>query len=248
VTPLLKAELLKLRTTRTFVALTSVAIGLSLVVGLLFSIFANPTEETVVRDVFLSDTSSLFIMILGLVGITGEWRHRTITSSVLAAPDRVRFLLAKTFAFAAAGALLSLLITISIDIVGYLSLTIQEEPTPSIGDLVDLLWRNMLIAALLGAFGVGLGAVIRNQVVAIVGLLVWAIAVEPALIGLVPEVGRFAPISGVPTSLLGFSAVELDLPDDFDLFGFGLGLLLMLAWIAIMFIPGALLLKRRDLD
>ena len=51
-------------------------------------------------DVFTSDTSSLFILILAIVGITGEWRHRTITSSLLAAPDRVRFLAAKTLAFA----------------------------------------------------------------------------------------------------------------------------------------------------
>ena len=51
-------------------------------------------------------------MILAIVGITGEWRHRTITSSLLAAPDRIRFLAAKTLAFAAAGAVLSLSISI----------------------------------------------------------------------------------------------------------------------------------------
>ena len=54
-------------------------------------------------EVFASDTSSLFILMLAIVGITGEWRHRTITSSLLAAPDRLRFLAAKTLAFAAAG-------------------------------------------------------------------------------------------------------------------------------------------------
>ena len=47
--------------------------------------------------------SSLFILLLGVMGIAGEWRHRTITSSLLAAPDRLRFLAAKTLAFAAAG-------------------------------------------------------------------------------------------------------------------------------------------------
>ena len=244
---LLQAELLKLRTTRTFVALTSVAISISLLISLAFSIFTDPTEETVLTDVFLSDTSSLFIMILAVVGITGEWRHRTITSSLLAAPDRPRFLTAKTLAFAAAGALLSLLITISVSIVGLLSLTLQDGPTPSIGDLIDLLWRNMLIAALLGAFGVGLGAVIRNQVVAIVGLLVWSFAVEPLLFGLVPEVGRFGPINGLPTALLGFSEETLDLPEGFELLSFGGALGLLLVWIGVAFAIGAALLQRRDL-
>ena len=69
-------------------------------------------------DVFTSDTSGLFILILAIVGISGEWRHRTITSSLLAAPDRLRFLAAKTLAFAAAGLVLSLLISLSIAIVG----------------------------------------------------------------------------------------------------------------------------------
>jgi ABC-2 type transport system permease protein len=247
VTALLSAELLKLRTTRTFVALTSVAITISLLVSLGFAIFTDPTEESVLTDVFLSDTSSLFIMILAVVGITGEWRHRTITSSLLAAPDRLRFLTAKTLAFAAAGALLSLLITISISIVGLLVLTLLDDPTPSIGDLLDLLWRNVLIAALLGAFGVGIGAVVRNQIVAIVGLLVWAFAVEPLLFGLVPEVGRLAPINGLPTALLGFDEEALDLPEEFELLSFGGALGLLLIWIAVAFAIGAWLLRRRDL-
>jgi hypothetical protein len=44
------------------------------------------TERDVLRDICNSDTSGLFILILALIGITGEWRHRTITSSLLAAP------------------------------------------------------------------------------------------------------------------------------------------------------------------
>ena len=79
-------------------------------------------------DVFSSDTSSLFIMILAVVGITGEWRHHTITSSLLAAPDRLRFLAAKTIAFAAAGLVLSLLISIAITIVG---LADPHHPRPA---------------------------------------------------------------------------------------------------------------------
>ena len=83
---LLRSELIKLRTTRTFYALAGVTIGLAIVFVTLSAILNEPTEETVINDVFLSDPSSLFILILAIVGITGEWRHRTITSSLLAAP------------------------------------------------------------------------------------------------------------------------------------------------------------------
>ena len=55
---------------------------------MLVSLLTEPTQDEVLTDVFTADTSSLFILILAIVGITGEWRHRTITSSLLAAPDR----------------------------------------------------------------------------------------------------------------------------------------------------------------
>ena len=48
-----------------------------------------------VVDIFANDFSSAFILILAVIGITGEWRHRTITGALLAAPDRLRFLAAK---------------------------------------------------------------------------------------------------------------------------------------------------------
>ena len=88
-TALLRAELVKLRTTRTFVALVGTALALSLlVVGLTTALSDNLTEEDV-RDLFTADFSSLFISLLGVMGMAGEWRHKTITSTVLAAPDRL---------------------------------------------------------------------------------------------------------------------------------------------------------------
>ena len=165
---LLRAELIKLRTTRTFLALAGVAVGTSLLLALLVSLLTQPTEDSVLNDVFTSDTSGLFILILAVVGITGEWRHRTITSSLLAAPDRLRFLAAKTVAFAAAGLALSLLISVAVAITGIVVLSARDLPTPELGELAEQIGRNAIVAMLLGALGVGLGALVRNQVVAIV--------------------------------------------------------------------------------
>src|SRR3954454_19781669 len=167
-TRLLSAELIKLRTTRTFYALAGVAIGISLLITILSASISEPSKDTVLSDVFQNDTSSLFIMMLAIVGITGEWRHRTITSSLLAAPDRIRFLAAKALAFAAAGALLSLAISIAVAIAGYAILGARDLPTPPLGDVIEQFIRNAGVAALLGAFGVGVGSLIRNQPTAIV--------------------------------------------------------------------------------
>lgn len=240
---LLKAELVKLRTTRTFLALVLTAVGLSLLVAILFATLSEPTAGSVIDDVFASDFSALFILVLGVIGVAGEWRHRTITSSLLAAPDRLRFLVAKTIAYAVAGAALSLVITVAVAIAGFVILTARDLPTPDLSDFADFVWRNLVIAALLGAFGVGVGVLVRNQPIAIVGIIVAAFVVEPALLGLVPEVGRFGPLVGAPSGIqgtdVGFEDVALLAP--------GLGVLVMLAWVAVTVGLGALLLRSRDL-
>jgi ABC-2 type transport system permease protein len=247
-TALLRAELIKLRTTRTFVAITAIAVAISLILVTLVSLLTEPTEDSVLADVFYSDTSGFFILILALVGITGEWRHRTITSSLLAAPDRLRFLAAKTFAFAAAGAVMSLVIMTAIVALGLALLTVRDLPVPDAGALLELVGRNALIAALLGAFGVAIGALVRNQVVAVVAVLVLLVVVEPTLISLVPEVGRFGPFTGLPTALSGIAPEDAGLGDEVVLLAPGIAGLLMLAWIGVVFAIGAFLLRRRDLQ
>jgi hypothetical protein len=247
-TALLRAELLKLRTTRTFLALTAAAVGTSLLITVLVAVLTEPSEEEVLTDVFTSDTSSLFITILAVIGITGEWRHHTITSALLAAPDRLRFLSAKTVAFAAAGLVLSVLISISITVVGLIILTVRDLPTPEAGELIEQIARNAVVAALLGAFGVGIGALVRNQVVAVVGLLVLGFAVDPLVAALLPEIGRFSPFSALPIGIQEIPPDNAGLPEDIDVLSPGLAVLAMFAWIAAAFAPGAALLIRRDLD
>jgi ABC-2 type transport system permease protein len=247
-TALLHAELIKLRTTRTFVAVTAIAVGISVLIATLVALLTEPTEESVLIDVFASDTSGFFILVLAIVGITGEWRHRTITSSLLAAPDRLRFLGAKALAFAAAGVLLSLLISIAVAIVGFVILTVRDLPTPDAAELVELWARNASVAALLASFGVGIGALVRNQVVAVVGMLVFSFVVEGTLISLVPEVARFGPFSALPAAVAGIPAEDAQLGDEIDLLAPGLAALALLAWISAAFAAGAALLRRRDLQ
>jgi len=239
---LLRAELLKLRTTRTFVALVGAALLLSLVTVVLVVLLNDSFSENEAREIFTSDFTPLFILVLGIMGLAGEWRHRTITGTILAAPDRIRLLTAKVLAYAAAGALLSLIVTVAIMAVGSLLLSIEDKTTVGISDLADVLWRNLLIAALLGALGVCVGGLLRNQIVAIVGVLVMAFVVEPTLYGLAPEVGKYGPISNAPNGILGFIPFSDDKPLDE-----AVAILVMLAWIGVLFALTAQTLRRRDL-
>jgi ABC-2 type transport system permease protein len=247
VSRLLHAELIKLRTTRTFYALAGTAIGISLLITVLSASIDEPSKDSVLTDVFQNDASTLFIMILAIVGITGEWRHRTITSSLLAAPDRIRFLAAKTLAFAAAGALLSLAVSISIGIVGYAILQARDLPTPAIGDLLELFGRNAGVAALLGAFGVGVGSLIRNQPTAIVAVLIFSFVIDPLLAAFAPGIDRFSPVGALPSAIQGIDPDDVGSPD-VDFFALVPAVALMLAWIGALFAGGGALLRARDVE
>jgi ABC-2 type transport system permease protein len=244
---LLRAELIKLRTTRTFYALAGVAIGLSLLVTVLTASIGDTTQDNVLNDVFQNDLSTLFIMILAIVGITGEWRHRTITSSLLAAPDRVRFLAAKTLAFAAAGALLSVAISIAAAIVGYAILGARDQPTPPLGDVIELMGRNAGVAALLGGFGVGVGSLLRNQPVAIVGILIMAFVVDSLLGQFAPGVEVFSPTGALPSAIQGIDPGDVGM-DKVDFLAVVPALGVMLLWIGALFGAGAALLISRDVE
>jgi ABC-2 type transport system permease protein len=246
-TTLLRSEFIKLRTTRTFVALTAVAGGLSLLVTVLTGVLSDPQPEDVVVDIFANDFSSAFILILAVIGITGEWRHRTVTGALLAAPDRLRFLAAKTVAFAGAGVVLSLLITAAVTVVGLVVVGVRDLPGPDAGELADYVARSAGLAALAGAFGVALGALVRNQVAAIVGVLVAMFVVEPMVLAVVPEVGRFGPFVALPTAASGIdpSAVGLE---EAGLLVPELAPLMLLGWIALAFAAGYAVLRARDVE
>ena len=241
---LLRAELIKLRTTRTFVVLTAATLAISLLVVVLTTTIQDEWTEDDARDLFTSDFTGLFILLLGVMGMAGEWRHRTITSTVLAAPRRLRLLSAKTISYAVAGIAISLIVTVTIMAIGTLILSARDLPTAGLGDLADVLWRNLVVAAYLGAFGVCIGGLIRNQIVAIVGLLLLMFAIEPAVLGLAPEVGKFGPTLAAPNGFIGLE----------DVFGEGdeqltpaVALLVMIGWVGLAFAAAAARLERRDL-
>ena len=240
--PLLHAELLKLRTTRTFLALTAAALALSLLVVVLAASLSNEMSDDEARDLFAADFTGLFILLLGVMGMAGEWRHRTITSSILAAPKRWRFLVAKTLAYAAAGALISIIVSVTIRAVGVPILTSRDLAAVDAGELADVLWRNLAVAPFMGALGVTVGGLVRNQIVAIVGLLALSFVVEPLLLGLVPEYGRLGPTSGAPNAIINVEAFG----ENEDQLSTTEGVGVMLAWVGLTFAAAGVLFERRD--
>jgi ABC-2 type transport system permease protein len=234
---LLHAELLKLRTTRTFAAVVGTAAALSLVLVALGAILGAEKDP---HALFTNTSITYIIVLLGAIGMTGEWRHRTITGTVLAAPNRLRLLAAKALSYSVAGVVLSLLVTVATMVVGTLILEARGEATLGAGGLADVLWRNLAVAALLGPLGVCVGALVRNQVVTVVGLVALAAVLEPAVTQVAPDVGRFGPMSGAPGGIIGG-------PDSGGLLVPGLALAVLIVWTGVAFAVAAWRLQSRDL-
>ena len=144
-------------------------------------------------------------LLLGILGMTGEFRHQTVTQTFLVTPDRGRVVAAKLVAYPLAGIALALttLATTAIVAVGWLAAKgITPSVSPSVFDarLGPLQWFGvvgvtLLAAGLCGLVGVGVGALVRNQVAALVGTLVWVAVVEGLLLSLLhaPSLGKWLP-------------------------------------------------------
>jgi len=234
-TALLQAELLKLRTTRTFAVVVGSAAALSLVLVVLGTVLGKQTDP---HALFTNSAITYMIALLGAIAMTGEWRHRTITGSVLAAPNRLRLLAAKAMSYSTAGVALSIVVTLPTIIVGELVLAGRGEATLGASGIADVLWRNVAVAALLGPLGVCVGALVRNQIVTVVGLVIVAAVLEPAVFQAVPDVGRFLPLSGAPSGVLGGTD---------GLLAPGPALAVLVAWCLAAFGAAAVNLRRRDL-
>jgi len=198
----LRAELLKQRSTTTSRGLLAGALGLVLFAVLLHGLglpaeaLGGTSEQLMVlgRGEFLG---AMFAALLGAISITGEVRHGTIRPTFLVTPRRGRVVAAKVWASALVGGGLGLAASVLAAGAGTAALRVRGiDVQLDGGDYALLLAGGAAAAALWAAIGVGLGAVVRDQVPTVVGICAWLLFVEGLLVGDVAdvsEVGRFAP-------------------------------------------------------
>lgn len=207
----------------------------------------NPPLATAAgqRTLFgIAGSSGVFVLILGIIAITGEFRHQTVTPTFLATPHRGRVVVSKLLTYAIAGvgygiAVVLLAIAIAVPWLSAkgidLSLTGNGIPGTLAGVVAGVAVYSLL--------GVGVGALVRNQIAAVVGALVYLFVVEGFVSALptVRDYYKFFP-GGANTALVGAQQPNVELLEPWQ------GGLLLVAYGVVFATAGTWIAIRRDVS
>lgn len=216
-TAALVAEYRKLVSTRLWwILLIALAAYLAFIGGVLaFSIVFAPDDQSGGIALAGEDAAAsiygltnaigyVFPLVIGSLAVTTEFRHQTITESLLVEPRRGVFLGAKLLATLPLGLLYGVVATVAVVatsaplLAGWGDGAYLTDP-----DVVEVLLLGVVVTALWAMIGVAFGCVVTNQVAAIVVILAFTQFVEPiARVAL----GSFDALDGIAKFLPGAAA------------------------------------------
>jgi ABC-2 type transport system permease protein len=236
---LIRGELIKVRTTRTALGFATAALLLVLAVVLITILAGDPQGAQEKRDA-LNVAAALFVPLLlfGIVGATGEFRHRTLAPAVLIQPNRAKLTAARLIAYMLTAAVVGAVMVVVAFVVGLPLLAGQPGSDLESSDLVTVAGGALIVAVLCAAVGVGIGVVVKNQVAGVVGILLWLFIIDPLL----PLIDDWL----VKTSLIGASATVGGA--EADEVSWAGGVLVLGIWAAVWMTAGLLVDRRRDVD
>ncbi|HET7736685.1 MAG TPA: hypothetical protein VFK52_11955 [Nocardioidaceae bacterium] len=257
---LVASELLKVRSTRLWWGLLLGVVFMSAVQAGVTAGFAGADlgagqgtapgldEPETIRSVYATAAFAgayVLALVLGITGMTGEYRYQTATPTFLASPRRSRVVLAKSAAQLVFGLLYGVVALATALLVGTAVIAIRGH---DLGYGTPGLWRAAALAVLAvglwAMIGMGIGTLIRNQVAAImVGVFV-TFLLEPLLsLGLdALELGRVA--QWLPTN--ASSALTSPSETTIELLDWWAGGLVMAGYAVLFAALGVLLSVRRD--
>jgi ABC-type transport system involved in multi-copper enzyme maturation permease subunit len=192
----------------------------------------------------------IFPAVLGAMVVTSEFRHRTITMTLLAEPRRTLVLGSKLTAVLPFAVVVALAGVLGAVLGGATTLAVLGEPTfladPAMQRTIAL---SVVALVIWGLVGVGFGSVLTNQVAVIVVLLVFTQFVEPLLRLLLAQfeatemVSKFLPGAAgeaIAGSSLYVSSGLADLLSPWQ------GALVLLGYAVVFTVIGRLTTFRRD--
>ena len=185
----------------------------------------------------------VFALLLGVLIITVEFRHKTVTTSFLTTPHRTRFVLGKIVLAALAGVVLAIIVLAGTLLGGGITLAAKGGSFAALAHQVGAVAPGMiLVYALMAVLGVGVGSLLTNQVAAIIVCLGWFLILENIIGGIWHGTVRWLP-SGAASAASNVSTGRANI----FLFNWWQGSLLILCYGLFFAALGSILLSRRDI-
>jgi ABC-2 type transport system permease protein len=196
----------------------------------------------------------VFPLLIGTLMVTTEFRHKTLTPTFLATPKRGLVLWGKI--------VVGMLLGLVFGVVGVVSSVVPSaaflagygfETDLGSSDTWALLGRMIIAFVIWVLVGIGVGALVRNQVGAIVGVLVFTQFLEPVgrtaagFVEGLSDITRFLP-GAASDALVGaslFTTATPGMPSE-DPLAWWIGGLVLLAYAVVFLVLGHLLSWRRD--
>lgn len=245
-TRLFRAELLKLRSTRSLLAPLGASLAMVLFVTYqmvdragLDGAAAVGTAEHLRQVIAVSGMVAVVMLLFGTLAGTADARHRTVIGDFLTVPARWPVLAAKAlavFVVAAGWTVFTALAQLA------LLLPSLRSAGTGLGEVMTpQLWAHLAtslaVGPLMALLGVGLGIVVRNQAAAAGGGLLWFAFLEHEVSAAAPALGKWLPA----TSAMAMGGISHGAE-----IGAGTGAVLLTAWALGLAALGGGLLLRRD--
>lgn len=247
---LIRAEFLKLRSTQVWFWLLLASMALTAI-----GVIAGLAPRTGVQNIHdvagmlgTATTADIAVFVLGVLAVTTEFRYQTITPTVLQTPSRWAIVTAKMITYAITGAVFALFALLAEAAVGMPWLSSKGIPVHlSDGHVQHAIFGTFGVIALFGIVGLGVGALLRNQIVAVVVGIVFLVVLENVLLAIpgVKHAWPYTPEGG--TQAILYTQGDNSPVDGVHLLSTGAGVVVLLLWAFIPAIIGAAVTMNRDI-
>lgn len=244
----IRSEWIKAR----FVRSTVIFLGLVTVIGAGMAVILGKTVKTdpydhlpfTIGNTFLVSSwlTTLLAMVAGTLLFTTEVQHGTLAGALTARPSKPTIVGAKVVAAAVLGFVMGALGIVGGLVGGFAS---GMDTGDMSGAVSGTAWA-LVLTTIAPVIGLGVGLIIRHSAAAVTTVLVWALAVETLVRGMVPAtVSRFLPFTAAH-GLLGTRAAT-DTPETLAAaFSNAANAAVLGCWAAATVAIGTALLIRRD--
>jgi ABC-type transport system involved in multi-copper enzyme maturation permease subunit len=248
---LIKAEFRKVFSTQVWFWLLLLALGLSALgtIGSILGPHDNTELQRQVRDVFTAVTqtpSYVVIFALGVLSVTTEYRYQTITPTVLATPSRWTLITAKLISTALLGLAYALACVI-LEMAIALPWLSSRHISIDFGSHVGALLLVVLVLVLYALVGLGVGALIKNQIIAIAVGVAFVLIIDN-VVAVIPGVKHAYQflLSGATDAITTTPGSDNRITD-VHLLSVGGGVVVMLVWASVTAVLGAGISMNRDI-